>query len=57
MHEKAIVSENPNAFTSVVDPDPGGQKMAQKNRKQLINFILWSAGCSLLSFEGWRLLL
>ncbi len=29
-------------------------KMAQKNRKQLINFIFWSAGCS---FEGWRLLL
>ncbi len=27
-------------------------KMTQKNRKQLINFIFWSSGCSLLRVEG-----
>ncbi len=26
--------------------------MTQKNRKQLINFIFWSSGCSLLRAEG-----
>ncbi len=37
-----------------LDPDPGGQKwvMTHKNRKRFINFTFWSAGCSLLSAEG-----
>ncbi len=37
--------------TGSLYPDPGGQKITQKNWKQLINFIFWSAGCSLLRAE------
>ncbi len=49
---------------SVVDPDPcpdshSGSgfepwraKMTHKNRKKFLNFIFWSAGCSLLRAEG-----
>ena len=29
-----------------------GAKFTQKNRKQFINFIFWSSGCSLLRAEG-----
>ncbi len=33
-------------------PDPEGTKWKQKNRKQFINFIFWSAWCSLLRADG-----
>jgi hypothetical protein len=52
--EKLIKLDWP--FISVLDPGSGcgsrGAKMAQKNIKQLINFIFLSAGCSLLRAEG-----
>ncbi len=41
-----------------LDPDPNSRfgsrrgKFSLKNRKKLINFIFWSAGCSLLLAEG-----
>ncbi len=41
-------------FSRVPGSRPGSKraKMAQKNRKQLIHFMVWSAGCSLLRAEG-----
>ncbi len=36
----------------ICDPNPGGQKWSTKFEKKLINFILWSAGCSVLRAEG-----
>ncbi len=40
-----------SGFGSGLDPDPGGKKWPTKMEK-LINFIFWSAGCSLLRSEG-----
>ncbi len=37
---------------SWLNPDPGGQKWPTKIEKKYINFIFWSAGCSLLRAEG-----
>jgi hypothetical protein len=48
---------NPDSMGSL-DPDPNSRsvsrrgKFSHKNRKKLINFIFWSAGCSLLRAEG-----
>ncbi len=39
-----------------LDPDPGGQKLPTKvYKKKLRNFMLCSAGCSLLRAEGFRI--
>ncbi len=56
-----VCSVDPDSMGSV-DPYPGPDsqsgsgsnltKMAQKNIKHMINFIFWSAGCSLLRAEG-----
>jgi hypothetical protein len=35
-----------------LDPDPGGQKLSTKIEKKVINFIIGSAGCSVLRVEG-----
>ncbi len=42
-----LVGGNSMIKSSVVDPDPGEQKLPTKIEKKLINFIFWSAGCFL----------
>ncbi len=36
----------------IPDPDPGGLKWTSKKEKKFINFIVWSAWCSLLRAES-----
>ncbi len=38
--------------SSVVDPDPGGQRWPTKKRKKVSKFHFWQARCSLLRTEG-----
>ncbi len=44
-----------SGFNGVSGSGSRRAKMTHKNRRMSINFIFWSAGCSLLRAEGWGL--